>query len=109
LAKEVSKEVLKKDPRSKLTSKGENMGIKSYLIELKTEFPVTIREEDIPPGQTSFEYIMERTREILADYDLNELVYNMAISSEVNDDYEDDGKDGNGFRAHLSLVPESGD
>ena len=52
---------------------------------------------------------MERTREILADYDLNELVYNMAISSEVNDDYEDDGKDGNGFRAHLSLVPESGD
>jgi len=109
LSKEVSKEVLKKDPRSKLTSKGENMGIKSYLIELKTEFPVTIREEDIPPGQTSFEYIMERTREILADYDLNELVYNMAISSEVNDDYEDDGKDGNGFRAHLSLVPESGD
>ena len=85
------------------------MGIKSYLIELKTEFPVTIREEDIPPGQTSFEYIMERTREILADYDLNELVYKMAISSEVNDDYVEDSKDGNGFRAHLNLVPESGD
>ena len=105
MAKEVSKEVIKEGSNEQRRK----MGIKSYLIELKTEFPVTIKEEDIPAGQTSFEYIMERTREILADYDLNELVYNMAISSEVNDDYVEDSKDGNGFRAHLSLVPESGD
>jgi hypothetical protein len=85
------------------------MGIKSYLIELKTDFPVTIKEEDIPAGQTSFEYIMERTREILADYDLNELVYNMAISSEVNDDWNGESQEGNVFGAHLSLVPDSGD
>jgi hypothetical protein len=85
------------------------MGIKSYLIELKTDFPVTIKEEDIPAGQTSFEYIMERTREILADYDLNELVYNMAISSEVNDDWDGESQEGKVFEAHLSLVPDSGD
>ena len=85
------------------------MGIKSYLIELKTDFPVTINEEDIRVGQTSFEYIMERTKEIIADYDLNELVYNMAISSEVDEDWEREVRDSESFRAHLSLVPESGD
>jgi hypothetical protein len=85
------------------------MGIKSYLIELKTDFPVTINEEDIPAGQTSFEYIMKRTREILADYDLNELVYGMAISGEVNDDWDGESQEGKVFGAHLSLVPDSGD
>ena len=85
------------------------MGIKSYLIELKTDFPVTINEEDIRVGQTSFEYIMERTKEIIADYDLNELVYNMAISSEVDEDWEREVRDSESFRVHLSLVPGSGE
>jgi hypothetical protein len=85
------------------------MGVKSYLIELKADFPVTIKEEDIPAGQTSFEYIMERTREILADYDLNELVYNMAISSEVDEEVWREQWDSQRFGAHLSLVPDSGD
>ena len=85
------------------------MGIKSYLIELKSEFPVTIREEDIPPGQTSFEYIMERTREILADFDLNELNYNKAISSEVDEEVWKGQWDSQSFGTHLSLVPEPGD
>jgi hypothetical protein len=88
------------------------MGIKSYLIELKADFPVTIKEEDIPPGQTSFEYIMERTREILADYDLNELNYKMAISSEVDEEVwreQWEQLESQRFGTHLSLVPESGD
>lgn len=85
------------------------MGIKSYLIELKADFPVTINEADISPGQTSFEYVMARTKEILADYDLNELVFNMAISSEVDEEVWREQWDSQSFGTHLSLVPESGD
>ena len=61
------------------------MAINSYLIELTTEIPITINDNELKENKSFYEVVFEKTEQVMSDLDLNKSDYQLKVVSEVKE------------------------
>jgi len=64
-----------------LINLGRYMAIVSYGVEITAVIPVTINNNDLNSNQVPLEEIFQKAKEIMLEFDLNMLDYEMKIAS----------------------------
>lgn len=58
------------------------MALKHYLVELTTEIPVVVDDKEVSAVKSLYEVVMDKTQEVMDNYDLNQSKYQVKVLAE---------------------------
>ena len=58
------------------------MALKHYLVELTTEIPVVVDDKEVSKVKSLYEVVMDKTQEVMDNYDLNQSKYQVKVLAE---------------------------
>lgn len=61
------------------------MAINSYLVELSTEIPITINDNELKEDKSFYEVVFEKAEQVMLDLDLNKSDYQLKVVSETKE------------------------
>ena len=61
------------------------MAINSYLVDLSTEIPITINDNELKEDKTFYEVVFKKAEEVMGSLDLNKSDYQLKVVSEVKE------------------------
>lgn len=56
--------------------------VKEYLVEISTRLPIVVSNDEVEASNSVFQLIVDKTQEIMNDYDLNESTYKVKLIAE---------------------------